>query len=150
MWPVYGTLKSFRTFNFVNHQSYIADEPQATNATPSPVTGKRQLVDTLGGGRAALTKSEVTWVYWMIGSGGSDAARATDVETQYNNLLAVVNGTNTNGTSGETGTLTIYKADGINTVSVQARLVDMSFRDSNRTAATLELNLVFACYGEPS
>jgi hypothetical protein len=72
----------------------------------------------------------------------------TDVETAYNLLEAQLRATNIDGTSGQTGTLTVYLADAVTTVSCTARFEDLVQSDATRGPYHLQATLSFTQLSE--
>lgn len=147
MMPVFGQLVSFGSFRFDPNKSYISQVPRKRNRRYANLLGQAYPVDAHAGGVTPYASTECTWIYWIVAPEGTAEAQCpVFVEAQYNALEALVNATNTDGTSGEVQTLTVAMADGAH-VSCTAALVDYPIREQDRNYSSMSLNLIFALYG---
>lgn len=144
--PVYGELASFGAggtlVTFPRQHTYIRSNPRKRKITTSQVVGRTYGVDTLGGGNAPLASQSITFMYWLVGS------NSADVQTAFDALEAQCRSANTDGSSGETATLTIYNADFTTTVSAPARFEDASPSENDRTPSSLSVSLIFTIYAD--
>ena len=142
--PVYGSLVSFGSFEFSPKASFIS---QANRNIPRPLSyilGMSLGQDTNANAPMPYKSQENTWtVYFIAPDGTAEDECAAYVQAQYQALeyYLVVPDPST-GLSQQQQTLTVQYLDG-STASCQAQLVDMSFREADRSYSWLSLNCVF-------
>jgi hypothetical protein len=155
--PLYATLISFgdpsgvggSTVTFQPHHSYLNTKAERRNRQYTWLLGKADPIDLHGGGVAAKASPEATWTYYIVAPDGTtEAAGPGYVEGVYQAIKAQMLSTNSDGTTGELGTLRVYAGDGTTVRSYQAALVDCTPDDTDRGPFHIKLRLVFALYLE--
>lgn len=146
---LYGGPAAWNTYSgFVAQQGYLQSGPIQYNAPVATLAGNAFPVDLLGYGAAPRTNNDWVWCYLFLAPDNFSpyASPALWVEHEVNSFYAACTGTNSDGTSAQTGTLTVYLADLATTVSAHARLIDASITSDRRTFGSLEMLITWRLF----
>jgi hypothetical protein len=133
---------------FVAAQGYLQAGPVQYSPPTATLFGHPFPVDLLGYADAARSNNTWVFVYNFLapaGFGGLGSAGLW-VEHELNTFLASTRGSNSDGSSAQTGTLGVYLADLATVVSAKARLLDASITSDKRFFGNLELQITWLLF----